>query len=142
MPHLKFLIVGGLILGAVSYLMFSGISGSMVYYYTVPEVMAQSGDLAGRGIRISGHVSPGSIRRDAAQSQVEFVVLDQNSSQTLPVSYQGIIPDTFKGGAEVVVEGEYNPDEVFQAQVLLAKCPSKYEARPGEHPPEIPISGL
>jgi len=42
MPHLKFLVVGALVLGAVTYLMFSGISDSMVYYYTVSETREQA----------------------------------------------------------------------------------------------------
>jgi len=140
MPKLKFLVVGGLILGAISYLMLSGISGSMVYYYTVSEAMEKSPDLSGRGIRISGHVSPGSIQRTGGESKVEFLVFDQATEATLPVLYQGIIPDTFKDGSEVVVEGIYHPDDVFQANVLLAKCPSKYEAQGAEHPPEVPLA--
>ena len=47
---------------------------------------------------------------------------------TLAVYYRGIIPDTFVDGADVVVEGQLQPDGVFAAHTLLAKCPSKYES--------------
>jgi len=46
MPHLKFVIVGTLILGAISYLMFSGINDSMVYYYTVSEALEMEQELS------------------------------------------------------------------------------------------------
>ena len=128
MPHMKFMIAGGLIIGAISYLMFSGISDSMVYYYTVAEAMNKAPELLRKGIRVSGYVSPDSIRRQTGQSKVEFVIFEKKSDRTLSVAYQGIIPDTFKDGAEVVVEGVYHPEEqLFHATTLLAKCPSKYE---------------
>ena len=47
---------------------------------------------------------------------------------------------TFKDNSEVVVEGAYDSnEELFHATVLLAKCPSKYEALGEEHPESIPI---
>lgn len=140
MPQAKFLAVGAIIIGTVSYLMFSGISDSMVYYYTVPEVLEQAQAISGKGIRVSGYVSPGTIRRENRESRVHFTVFDRESDRTLPVIYQGIIPDTFKDNAEVVVEGSYRPDEsTFHAHVLLAKCPSKYEAAGEEHPEDVAI---
>ena len=140
MPHLKFLIVGALIVGAISYLMFSGINDSMVYYYTVSEALEMVQELDNRGIRVGGYVQVGTIQKDNSQSQVEFLVFEKESDRTLPVIYQGIIPDTFKDNAEVLVEGMYRPEEgIFHANVLLAKCPSKYEALGPEHPQDIPI---
>jgi cytochrome c-type biogenesis protein CcmE len=140
MPHLKFVIVGALIVGAISYLMFSGINDSMVYYYTVSEALEMAQELDDRGIRVAGYVQAGTIHKDNAQSRVEFLVFEKESDRTLPVIYQGIIPDTFKDNAEVLVEGMYRPEEgIFHANVLLAKCPSKYEAQGPEHPEDIPI---
>jgi len=64
MPRLKFIIVGTIMLGAISYLMFSGISDSMVYYYTVSEALDMEQELSNRGIRVSGYVQAGSIQKD------------------------------------------------------------------------------
>ncbi len=140
MPRLKFIVVGALILGAISYLMFSGINDSMVYYYTVSEALEMEQELSNRGIRVSGYVQAGSIKKENSQSKVEFLVFEKESDLTLPVIYQGIIPDTFKDNAEVLVEGMYRPEEgMFYANVLLAKCPSKYEALGPEHPEDTPI---
>lgn len=141
MPRLKFVVAGGLILGAITYLMFSGISDSMVYYYTVSEALELAQEDAGKGIRISGYVSSGTIEREESESRVGFLVYDRDGAHTLPVVYQGIIPDTFKDDAEVVVEGNYDlEEEVFHANVLLAKCPSKYEALGDEHPEDISLA--
>ena len=128
LPAPKFIVAGLLIVGAVSYLMFSGINDTMVYYYTLSELMEKKSDLADVDLRIHGHVSSGTIRIDRELSQVDFLVMEKETTNTLPVTYQGIIPDTFKDGAEVVVEGTYEADRHhFQATLLMAKCPSKYE---------------
>jgi cytochrome c-type biogenesis protein CcmE len=140
LPHAKFLIAGALIVGGICYLMFSGINGSMVYYYTLTELSQQAPRLAGQGVRISGHVRPGSIDRDKNGSRVQFEVYEKGSNREIPVVYAGIIPDTFKDDAEVVVEGIYDPSSpTFTANTLLAKCPSKYEAMANEHPDDIPV---
>ena len=112
----------------------------MVYYYTVSEMLDKSPEISSSGVRVSGHVSPGTIERDPGQAQVKFTMFEREIDRILPVVYQGIIPDTFKDDAEVVVEGAYNSDEeLFHATVLLAKCPSKYEALGEEHPEDIPV---
>ena len=55
---------------------------------------------------------------------------DANASSALPVRYLGIdVPDLFKDGAEVVVEGHF-ASGTFMAERVMAKCPSKYEAKP------------
>lgn len=139
-PHMKFLIAGALIIGGLSYLMFSGINSSMVYYYTLDELKQDNARLDGKGIRVSGHVQPGSIQRDESGTRVEFLVYERSSELTLPVAYTGMIPDTFKDDAEVVVEGTYHAGAPrFEASTLLAKCPSKYEGKADEHPEEIPV---
>jgi cytochrome c-type biogenesis protein CcmE len=136
-PHAKFWVAGALIVGTICYLIFSGISDSMVYYYTVSELKAQKAALAGKGIRVNGHVLVGSIHRSEDGTRVDFAVLEKKTDETLGVTYQGLIPDTFKDNAEVVVEGVYDPqNQTFQATTLLAKCPSKYEALGDEHPGE------
>ena len=128
MPQPKFLIAGILIIGAISYLMFSSINSSMVYYHTVTELLVKAESLQGQGVRLSGHVAPGSIDRNDKEKRLQFLVLEKATEKTIPVTYSGIVPDTFKDAAEVVVEGKYDVQQgEFQAHVLLAKCPSKYE---------------
>jgi cytochrome c-type biogenesis protein CcmE len=84
-------------------------------------------------------VSPGSIQRDVAGKSVRFAVQNDPPHRAgaqadgLPVLYSSLeVPDLFKDGAEVVVEGRLpagGPDAVFQATNVLAKCPSKFQAK-------------
>jgi cytochrome c-type biogenesis protein CcmE len=128
MTQAKFLIAGALILGSIGFLMYTGISESMVTYYDVPQLLEKSARLEERGVRLTGQVKPGSVNLYRDRSRVDFLVYDQASTLSIPVTYQGDIPDTFQERAEVVVEGRYDPDELlFHAGLLFAKCPSKYE---------------
>ncbi len=57
--------------------------------------------------------------------EVNFVI--EEEGQEMAVRYAKELPDTFKDGAEVLVEGKYHREGYFDAQMLMAKCPSKYE---------------
>jgi len=139
-PHIKFLIAGGLIVGTICILMFSGIDNAMVYYYTVSEIQSDGETLNGKGIRISGHVQPGTIRKAGDGTFVDFQVYEKTTGRSISVTFAGLIPDTFKDDAEVVVEGIYDSSNpVFTASTLLAKCPSKYEGQADQHPDQIPV---
>jgi cytochrome c-type biogenesis protein CcmE len=121
------------VLAAMGYLVFAGLSSATVYYVTVSEFQAQSA-VAGTGatgaatkpVRVSGYVVPGSIVRDGAL--LRFVMADGGGS--LPVSYRGVVPDIFGAEIQVVVEGRPDGAGGFLATTLLAKCPSKFEAGP------------
>ena len=56
----------------------------------------------------------------------------QSQGHVVHATYTGIVPDTFKDDAEVVLKGVLGPDgfEVHPNGVM-AKCPSKYEAKVG-----------
>jgi cytochrome c-type biogenesis protein CcmE len=125
--RLKFLLLGAGVVISMGFLMVVGMNrpGGFAYYLTVSEFM-QAPDRRSDGFRINGKVTDGTIVRYASGQEVRFVVSDGASD--LPVHYAGIIPDTFVDGAEVVVEGRLGDDGTFRAHMLLAKCPSKYEA--------------
>ena len=69
--------------------------------------------------------SGGTIARDPVAGTLAFEVTD--GTRRLPVRYRGVVPDAFKDGAEVVVEGRFD-GQTFTAARLFAKCPSKFEA--------------
>jgi cytochrome c-type biogenesis protein CcmE len=106
--------------------------GTFRYYADVAAFAnAPAGENA-QAARVHGFVVAGSIDRDLGAGHVDFKVADKAASHTLPVRYLGIdTPDMFKDGAEVVVEGRYESG-VFLAERVMAKCPSKYEAKTGE----------
>ena len=119
-----------LILLALGYLIFTGISDTGVYYRTVSEVLDQASILDGQSIRISGEVVDGTIKYDQQNLILSFAVRDtQNDKVTMRARYKGILPDAFKEDVEVILEGRYSQyDNLFSASILLAKCPSKYVA--------------
>lgn len=114
-------IVGVALWGAIS-----GFQQSKTYYVTVQELV--SGKSARERIRVGGTVENGSIVRSG--STLSFR-LAQNAI-SIPVVYVGsdTLPDTFKGGAQAIVEGDYTARGTFQAQKIQAKCASKYVAAP------------
>jgi len=125
--RLKFLLLGCGVLLSMTFLIVVGMNrpGGMVYYLTVTEFM-QLDDREDGNCRINGSVITGSIDRLPTGLDATFVISDGTTS--IPVSYHGIIPDTFVDRAPVVVEGHLQDDGTFVAHTLLAKCPSKYEA--------------
>jgi cytochrome c-type biogenesis protein CcmE len=122
----KFLIGGIIIVLAIGYLSFMGFTGSATYYYTVSEIMEKGNLIYGENMRINGEVAPGSVEQESGSSVLRFTIVDVEGEASLPVVFQGVIPDTFKVGNAVVVEGEINSDGVFRAHTLMPKCPSRY----------------
>ncbi len=122
----KFLIGGIIILLAIGYLSFMGFTGSATYYYTVSEIMEKGNLVYGENIRINGEVATGSVEQESGSFVLRFTIVDVEGEASLPVVYQGVVPDTFKVGNAVVVEGEINSDDVFRAHTLMPKCPSRY----------------
>lgn len=111
----------------VGYLFYSGFRGSMIYYYKVGEILTQKESLINKGIRLSGKVLEGSINYDTKTLQLDFTAFEEGAQ--IPVRYKGVIPDTFKEGQEVVLEGRLSSAGVFEATNILIKCPSKYEVK-------------
>ncbi len=113
---------------AIGSLSFMAFRGATTYYYTVNEVKSQGSALYGQNIRIAGEVVPGSIEPvQTGRTAIQFVLADtENTSQRLPVFYQGAVPDTFKEGNQAVVEGRLDASGLFTAGQIIVKCPSKY----------------
>lgn len=120
----RFLIGGIIIFLAIGYLSFMGFQSSATYFYTVNEFADLGDSIYGENVRVKGDVVDGSIEQEATGREVKFTITEEG--ENLLVIYQGIIPDTFKVGAEVVVEGQLDLDGIFQAHTLMPKCPSRY----------------
>ena len=130
----KFIVGGVLVLGTAGYLMASSIGQTGMYYLTPGELAAKvKGDSTfyDTGVKMGARVVPGTITREPGGRAVSFSVTD--GSQTIPVTYRGVIPDTFTDSVDVVVEGRYNKSGQFVATTLLAKCASRYENAPDKY---------
>lgn len=120
----KFVIGGAIVLLAILYLMYSSMQDTTMYYLTPTELLNRTDVTPDQGVRLGGLAVDGTIKFDNSTRTLTFKVGDDQSQ--IPVVYKGIIPDTFKEGIDVVVEGKLTPQGVFEANTLLAKCPSKY----------------
>ena len=86
---------------------------------------------AGGGtFELTGKVVNGSIRHDGPTTL--FRVRDRSGARSLPVSYTGLVSDTFRDGREIIVKGTLQHGTfVGQKDTLTTKCPSKFQAKPG-----------
>jgi cytochrome c-type biogenesis protein CcmE len=110
---------------ALGFLIYTGLSDNMVYYYHVDEYLAKASLLNGEKVKVNGKVALGTIEKD--QMDYRFIIHGSERNR-LNVFYHGVVPDTFKDGSDVVVEGTYDPNQrIFHASTLMAKCPTKYE---------------
>ncbi len=116
-----------LFLGGVGYLLFSGFSENSVYFLNVSEALAMPPEKLS-SIRLFGTVKAEGLEKMAEGPGVVFLIEDKDAADTsMRIAYRGAVPDTFKPGAEVIVEGGLAPDGTFAAKTLMTKCPSKYE---------------
>jgi cytochrome c-type biogenesis protein CcmE len=123
----KFGIGIGIILAVVAWEGISGFQESKTYYVTVNELtQAQAGR---RHVRVGGVVTQGSIDRRGGQLCFRLA----QDAKSIPVTYVGTdtLPDTFKDGAQAIVDGDYLANGEFRADKIQAKCASKYQAAPG-----------
>ena len=138
-----------IVVGTIVWLAMSGIGASKSYYVTIPELGAMGDKAYHSQLRVEGFVQPGSIEHNGPH--VEFVLNEFEShnpkaasGRLLKVSYKGSEPppDTFKDDAQALAEGSYGRDGVFHANVLQAKCASKYAPagpnQPGVKPAAAP----
>ena len=114
----------------IGYLLFSGLSNNSVYFLNVSEALAMDSAKLSQA-RLFGNVAKRDLKRSQDAMEISFVLLDKKDpSQSLRIRYRGIIPDTFKPGVEVIVEGGIQPEDgVFVAKTLMTKCPSKYKKK-------------
>jgi cytochrome c-type biogenesis protein CcmE len=120
-----------------------GDGASFQYYQTLAE-LREAGTPAGQSMRVHGYVADHSIERNLASKEVRFAVQNDPPhavgavGTTLTVVYPSLeTPDLFRDGAEVVVEGRIEgrgEDAVLVAKNVLAKCPSKFEAKMDSEP--------
>ena len=120
----KKILIGALaIVGAISFLIYSGIKETSVYFLTVTEATTAAPN---QDLRIGGKVENGSIKRDADALGALFVLTDEGAQ--IPIKYKGTLPDMFQDDTEVVVQGKFDSSGLFKAHTLLTSCPSRYEA--------------
>ncbi|WP_395700826.1 cytochrome c maturation protein CcmE [Aquabacterium sp.] len=116
------IVVGVLALVGVAVgLVLNAFNSNLVFFYTPTQIAAKEAP-SGRTFRIGGLVQSGSVVREGVT--VRFTVTD--TAQSVPVRYDGVLPDLFKEGKGVVAQGQLGPDGVFTAREVLAKHDENY----------------
>jgi len=127
------LLVGLLVAGAALAALFVfGFGGASRYSASVDVILAQKDKLAGRPLRVEGHLVNGTLEKREKPCEYRFVMKDPEKDTRLPVSFAHCtIPDTFRdvAGVEVTVEGKLTSEGKLEATNIMAKCTSKYDPK-------------
>jgi cytochrome c-type biogenesis protein CcmE len=115
------IVLGLAALGGAAALVLTAFQENLVFFFTPSQVAAKEAPL-GRTFRIGGMVEKGSVKREGVE--VRFVVTD--TAKSIPVVYQGALPDLFREGKGVVAQGQLDADGVFRAREVLAKHDENY----------------
>ncbi len=122
--RLYFVLLGLLGLGAGTALVLTAFQDNIVFFFSPTDIAAKP--VCAQRCTIGGLVAAGSLMKEG--QNVSFDVTD--TVETVSVKYVGIIPDLFREGQGVVVEGRMNSG-VFMASNVLAKHDENYM------PPEV-----
>jgi len=120
--HQRLAIAAGVVavVGVAAALVLNAFQSNLVFFYS-PSQIASKEAPTGRTFRLGGLVEAGSVKRDGVS--VSFVVTD--TARSVPVRYNGILPDLFKEGKGVVAQGQLR-DGTFEAREVLAKHDENY----------------
>ena len=133
--QIRFLAGGAAILAAMGFLVVSSLKSGTTQNVPVHDLRAKdsaSDSFVGRHLRIVGFVGP--TQTKFVPKQTDFGVVREAHFQvvegkdSVAVSYTDALPDTFRAGGPVQVDGVYTSPGVFKAEHVLTKCPSKYQA--------------
>ncbi len=105
------------------------LAGALVYtsFSGATEASKPSEVEPGRSYELTGKVVDGSVKREG--ERLRFRIRDRDGRESVPVSYAGVVPDPFREGREVIVDGELKGGTfVAERDSLVTKCPSKFTA--------------
>jgi cytochrome c-type biogenesis protein CcmE len=130
----RFIIGGAVIVGALVALVWTGMNAATLRAVPVHEVRnadKTENSFVGQRLRLVGFVGHDPIRREAVQTPdgtVEIAhFLVEDKGKTVQVAFRDALPDTFRAGGPVQVDGKYTAPGRIEAEHVLTKCPSKYE---------------
>lgn len=125
--RLTFVIVAMALVGVATGLVLYALGDGVSLFHS-PTDIVQKQPGPDKRIRLGGLVEEGSVKREEGSAKVSFTVTDLEN--TVPVAYEGLLPDLFREGQGIVAEGRMQ-DGVFVATEVLAKHDEKYM------PPEV-----
>jgi cytochrome c-type biogenesis protein CcmE len=118
-----FILAALLTIGVATFFILRAFNENLVFFYTPSQIASKEAPV-NQNFRIGGMVVENSLKREPGGLQVAFVVTDMVKS--VPVQFNGILPDLFKEGKGVVAQGKLNDQGVFVASQVLAKHDENY----------------
>ena len=130
--RLRFWVVGAVILGAIAFLLYQGLSNSIEYFLTANQAVAQRARLGTQTFRLEGTVVPGSVH--PVPGGVDFSV--ESGTVKVAVNERGNPPELFRAGIPVVLVGHFQGEGYWSNQIMV-KHSSSYIA---QHPNRVRAS--
>ena len=127
--RLYFILLLLVILTAVLALTLYALKQNINLFYT-PTQIANGKVVSGQFFRLGGQVTKGSMKHSTSSLQISFVVSDP--LHNVLVEYEGVLPDLFREGQSVVIEGSLDQAGIMQAKRVLAKHDERYIPRAHE----------
>jgi len=128
----KFALAAAAIAPALTYLGYAGMQdGGLVQYHVPVDDYIKDAHLHPLHVRLAGHVAKDGLTIGSGRLGAQFQL--EGATGNLNVKYAGVVPDLFKAGCEVLVEGKEGADGAFHADNILTKCASKYDAAATGH---------
>jgi cytochrome c-type biogenesis protein CcmE len=148
--RIKFLVGGLLIIAAITFLIITSTRANAQYFFTIDELLSRGQSMVDQNVRISGAVIGDSIQYDPEDLSLHFIIANVPADNKqieaqgglaavlhdavtdpartrLDVVYVGPKPDLLRDEAQAIMTGHIGNDQVFYADELLLKCPTKYE---------------
>ena len=132
--QIKYIAGSALIVGALGFLVFSSLQAGTLKSIPVQALRAADAkpqSFVGQRLRVVGFVGQAPVKKEPSQTAngvihtAHFDVVEGNS--VVKVAYTDALPDTFRAGGPVQVDGVYTAPGVMKADHVLTKCPSKYQ---------------
>ena len=127
----RFFIVAGVVVLGLAFMIWATFGENTRYFLTVSEFNSRTEIQDGQMVRVSGKLVEGTFNRGEKSTLSQFQLTDKDGDQSgaemLLAQYEGVLPDLFfNPHSEIILEGSYGADGVFQTSEILVKCPSKY----------------
>ena len=121
--HKRLAIAAGVVvvIGVAVTLILNAFNSNLVFFFSPSQIVSKEAPV-NRTFRLGGLVVAGSVKREGVA--VDFKVTD--TAQTVPVHFEGILPDLFSEGKGVVAQGNLGADGQFTATEVLAKHDENY----------------
>jgi len=120
---ISFIVLAVVGLSLVTLLILNAFKDNIVYFHSPTDIKAGKAPI-NQTFRLGGMVKANSVKHNAQGLKVTFTVTD--TIKDINVAYEGILPDLFREGQGVVVQGKLDNTGLFKAEQVLAKHDENY----------------